>query len=236
MQCLVVGGNGTIGGAWVAELRRRFPGASIRATWSRSAPEEPVQEGVQWSQLDPGDSTACHRLASEMESLDILINAVGFLHDRARGPEKSIRQLDADFFLHNMRVNALPTLLLAQAFQGALKKADRSWFATVSAKVGSIEDNRLGGWYSYRASKAALNMAIKTLSLEWQRSVPRCCVAALHPGTVISPLSEPFRGRTPPEKQFTPEYSVACQAEVLLSKEASESGGFWSWNGERLPW
>ena len=94
----------------------------------------------------------------------------------------------------------------------------------------------MGGWYSYRASKAALNMFLKTLALEWRRSLPKLCVSALHPGTVESGLSAPFASRVAPEKLFTPDYSVACMASVLERLGPEDSGGYWSWNGERLPW
>ncbi|MDX1321189.1 MAG: SDR family NAD(P)-dependent oxidoreductase, partial [Oceanospirillum sp.] len=130
----------------------------------------------------------------------------------------------------------LPTLLLAQHFSSALKKSTRGIFAAVSAKVGSIEDNRLGGWYSYRASKAALNMALKTLSIEWQRSHKQLCVAALHPGTTDTGLSEPFQKNVPEGKLFTPEQTGHYLLNVLEQLTPEQTGSFFSWNGETLPW
>lgn len=234
-QVLVVGASGAIGRAWLAEIHERFPQAAITGTWWRN---EPAETGfpVNWIRMNPSDAESVAGCADQFGQLDLLINAVGFLHTEEQGPEKSIRQFEADFFLRNLQINALPTLLLAKAFQGALRKAEQGWFATVSAKVGSIEDNRLGGWYSYRVSKAALNMALKTLALEWKRSLPRVCVAALHPGTVESPLSEPFRSGTPDHKVFKPEYSVARMADVLFSKNAADTGRLWSWDGQPIPW
>jgi NAD(P)-dependent dehydrogenase (short-subunit alcohol dehydrogenase family) len=116
--------------------------------------------------------------------------------------------------------------MLAKHARKALKDSERSWFASVSGRVGSIADNELGGWYSYRASKAALNMALKTLAIEWRFALPRCTVASLHPGTVKSPLSEPFTQRTAPERLFTPEQSAEHLKKVLLDLTPAESGRF----------
>ena len=152
------------------------------------------------------------------------------------GPEKSIRALDADFLLENMRINTLPTLLLAKHFSSALKKSPAPLLATISARVGSIEDNRLGGWYSYRMSKAALNMALKTLSIEWKHSHPRGCVAALHPGTNDSPLSKPFQANVAAPDLFDPKDTAVCFLRLLRRLNAGDSGKFWTWDGATLSW
>jgi NAD(P)-dependent dehydrogenase (short-subunit alcohol dehydrogenase family) len=108
--------------------------------------------------------------------------------------------------------------------------------ATVSARVGSIEDNHLGGWYSYRISKAALNMALKTLSIEWQHSHPRGCVAALHPGTNDTALSKPFQANVAAKDLFDPAYTASMLVALLTGLKPVDSGRFWAWNGEILPW
>jgi len=171
-----------------------------------------------------------------LERLDWLINTVGMLHDDRHGPEKSIRQFDADHLMNSMRINCAPTLLLAKHAQGLLKRSERGVFATVSARVGSIEDNALGGWYSYRASKAALNMALKCLSIEWQRMATSIRVAALHPGTTDTALSEPFQANVPAAKLFTPAFTADRLLERIDSLHDMPSGQFLAWDGEHLPW
>jgi NAD(P)-dependent dehydrogenase (short-subunit alcohol dehydrogenase family) len=180
---------------------------------------------------------------SEVESaldrlgpLDGIINTIGLLHDGSVKPEKSISRLDTAGFDKTLTVNVLPTLLLAKYGRKALRDSQQAWFATLSARVGSISDNQLGGWYSYRASKAALNMALKSLAIEWRIALPRCTVASLHPGTVGSPLSAPFTRRTEPERVFTPAQSASYLKEVLHKLSPVQSGRFWSWDGTEIPW
>jgi NAD(P)-dependent dehydrogenase (short-subunit alcohol dehydrogenase family) len=158
------------------------------------------------------------------------------LHTKEKGPEKAVRAIEPDFFLDNFKINTLPTLLIAKYFSKLLLGSKAPIFAVVSAKVGSIQDNRLGGWYSYRASKAALNMAIKTISLEWQYKVPNCCVAALHPGTTDTGLSKPFQGNVPTKKLFNTDQTATLLLNVIGKLNSKNSGRFWDWNGEELPW
>jgi NAD(P)-dependent dehydrogenase (short-subunit alcohol dehydrogenase family) len=158
------------------------------------------------------------------------------LHNDMHGPEKTIKRFDSDFFVENIRVNTLPTLLLAKHFDKHLKGMPNAVFATVSAKVGSIADNRLGGWVSYRASKAALNMALKTIAIEWRMRLPKVCVAAVHPGTTDTQLSKPFQAGVAEGKLFTPRYSAAKMIAVLESKTPEQSGRFWSWDGSEIAW
>jgi NAD(P)-dependent dehydrogenase (short-subunit alcohol dehydrogenase family) len=130
----------------------------------------------------------------------------------------------------------LPSLLLAKHLHGKFRHGRPAIFATVSAKVGSIEDNRLGGWVSYRASKAALNMCLKTLAIEWQRTLPNVAVTALHPGTTDTALSRPFQRNVPREQLFTPKRSVSGLLNVLDNLKPSQTGQFFAFDGERLAW
>ncbi len=232
---LVAGGNGAIGQAWVKHYLGCPDVGSVIATWHSRAPllSDPR---LLWVQVDLTEEASVASLAEGITALDSVICAAGFLHDRECQPEKSIRDCTTKKLMKNIQLNTLPALLLAQNLQKALRHGRPAHFAAISAKVGSIEDNRLGGWYSYRASKAALNMFLKTLALEWRRSLPQVCVSSLHPGTVESGLSAPFASRVLPEKLFTPDYSVACMASLLERLGPEDSGGYWSWNGERLPW
>jgi len=186
--------------------------------------------------LDVTDEEAVSGWLQGLPRLDWLINTVGMLHDENHGPEKSIRQFDSDHFLASMRINCAPTLLLAKHAHALLKRSERGVFATVSARVGSIEDNGLGGWYSYRASKAALNMALKCLAIEWQRGSKSIRVAALHPGTTDTALSEPFQANVPDDKLFTPAFTAERLLERIDSLHDMPSGQFLAWDGERIPW
>ena len=235
MNIVIAGGSGGIGGVFVETLSRRPEVKKIIATLNRhsSALDHPK---VTWHRLDLTDEDAIEDWAAEVDEIDWLINAAGILHTRVQGPEKSVRQIDPAFFLENMSINALPALLLAKHLHGKFRHGRPAVFATVSAKVGSIEDNRLGGWFSYRASKAALNMSIKTLAIEWRRTLPNVAVVALHPGTTDTALSKPFQRNVPHGQLFTPEYSVNCMLRVLENLRPAHSGEFLAFDGERLPW
>lgn len=169
-------------------------------------------------------------------ALDWIINAVGVLHVNNASPEKSIRQVEPDFFIKNIEFNTLPTLLLAKHFASLIKKSSAPVFTTVSAKVGSIDDNHLGGWTSYRCSKAALNMALKNISLEWRRSIPKACVVALHPGTTDTELSMPFQSGVAEGRLFSPQKTARYLLDVVASLTPEKTGKFFSWDGTEIPW
>lgn len=235
MNIVIAGGSGGIGGAFVEALAGRSGVKKIIATCNRHAPAHDHPK-VSWHRLDLTDETAIEEWAAQLDEIDWLINAAGILHTRSRGPEKSILHTDPAFFLESMSINALPALLLAKHLHGKFRHGRPGVFATVSARVGSIEDNRLGGWISYRASKAALNMSLKTLAIEWRRTLPNVAVVALHPGTTDTALSKPFQRYVPQGQLFTPEYSVSCMLGVLETLKPAESGQFLAFDGERLPW
>jgi NAD(P)-dependent dehydrogenase (short-subunit alcohol dehydrogenase family) len=175
-------------------------------------------------------------LSDRGSTLGWVINCIGMLHSGDLQPEKSLRQINSENLLTYFQVNSIPTVLLAQHLAPLLKSSDRAVFATLSAKVGSIGDNQLGGWYGYRASKAALNMFIKTIALEYRRTCKGTIVAALHPGTTETGLSEPFRRNVPPEKLFSIDRTVQQLMTVLENLTPEDSGEFFSWDGSRLPW
>lgn len=235
MNIAIVGGSGGIGRGFIDNLLKQSDVSRIHATYCASEPRYSHPD-VSWAQVDVTEESSVRAWCESLGEIDWLINAAGILHDTDNGPEKSVRRLDPGFFLKNMAVNALPTLLIAKYVQDKFKHGRPAVFASVSAKVGSIQDNRLGGWYSYRASKAALNMCIRTLAVEWERTLPNVTVAALHPGTTDSALSEPFQKNVPEGKLFSPEYSAACMIEVLRGITPTQSGQFWAYDGESLPW
>ena len=241
---LIIGGIGGIGRAMVEQILANNIDAQVFATYYRSVPDIEA-ENLQWLQMDVSDENSIEKaveiLKQHTSQLDWVVNCVGLLHTETSQPEKSLRQVETDFFLQNMQVNALAGLLLAKHLKPLLAKAERSndkpaIFATISARVGSISDNQVGGWYSYRMSKAALNMGMKNLSIEWARSLKDVCVVVMQPGTVNTQLSAPFQANVAEGHLFTPAYSAECLLEVLAGMSATNSGSFVDWAGETIPW
>lgn len=235
MQVLVAGAGGGIGKAMLPEILKRYPSARVTATWHESPPLSDYP-GVTWHQADLTDESQVTALATLVDYPVWVINAAGMLHTSQQGPEKSIRGLDSDFFLHNIRINTLPTLLLAKHFNRRLSSDGVAVFATISARVGSIEDNRLGGWTSYRCSKAALNMALKNISVEWSRTAKNIAVVALHPGTTDTDLSKPFQASVKPEKLFSAARTAGLLIDVIESLTPEQSGRFLAYDGSTIPW
>jgi NAD(P)-dependent dehydrogenase (short-subunit alcohol dehydrogenase family) len=168
--------------------------------------------------------------------LDLLINCSGILHEGAMAPERSLADVDAANLIKAFRVNALGALLVAKAFEPCLRRGRSARFACLSARVGSIGDNRLGGWYAYRSSKAALNQMIRTLSIQWRRlNRPILCVL-LHPGTVATDLSAPFTQNYDPAKLFEPDRAARQLLRVLEGLGLDDTGGFFAWDGRPIPW
>jgi len=151
-------------------------------------------------------------------------------------PEKSLRQVNSEQLLRYFQVNSIGAVLLAKHVQPLLKHRHRAIFATISAKVGSIGDNYLGGWYGYRASKASLNMLMHTVAIEYKRTCPRAIVVTLHPGTTDTQLSRPFQRNVPPEQLFAVDRTVQQLRTVIDRLQESDSGCFFSWDGSQLPW
>lgn len=167
--------------------------------------------------------------------IDGIFLSHGLLHGGGCLPEKSLQSLTENQLLQSFKANTLTPLLFAKYLCPLLDKKSRSFVAALSARVGSISDNRLGGWYSYRASKAALNMLIKTLALELAQSHSQCAVVALHPGTVASPLSAPFLSKIPKEQVLTPKRAAAALWELLQNLTPEKSGQLLSYQGLTIP-
>lgn len=166
--------------------------------------------------------------------LRLLVDATGYLHSESHRPEKSWQQLDPTHMARHFAINAIGPALLMKHFLPLLARDGKSVFATLSAKVGSIGDNQLGGWYSYRASKAALNQLVRTAAIELRRKHPDALCVALHPGTVTTALSAPF-AKTALEVK-TPEEAALRLLTVIDSLTAAKSGGFFHHDGTPLPW
>ena len=165
---------------------------------------------------------------------DLVFVATGLLHEGERRPEKAWRDLDSGWMARNFLINAIGPALVAKYFLPLLSRDRRSVFAALSARVGSISDNTLGGWYGYRASKAALNQLIRTLAVEERRRNPRGIVVALHPGTVDTDLSTPFQGNVQPGRLFAPDRAAMQLLDVLEALRPVDSGKLFDWEGKEV--
>jgi NAD(P)-dependent dehydrogenase (short-subunit alcohol dehydrogenase family) len=241
---LVVGGGQGIGLGFVRQLLDRADIDRVYATYRsiESATEllvivDPRLCCLQMDITDESQIAAViHKIQTQTATLDYVINSVGVLHEGAMQPEKSLRHINSEQLLRYFQVNSIGAILLFKQVQPLLKHPNRSILATISAKVGSIGDNHSGGWYGYRASKAALNMLIRTTAIEYKRTCPQAILVALHPGTTDTRLSLPFQRNVPPEKLFSIDRTVTQLLTVIDRLEPSDSGEFFSWDGSRLPW
>ncbi len=182
--------------------------------------------------------TAAATVAAEVPRLHLIVNCAGVLHDRQAGiaPEKRLADVEPDALAASFAINATGPLLVARHFEPLLAHTERAVFASISARVGSIGDNRLGGWYAYRGSKAAQNMFTKTLAIEWARSRRNVICIALHPGTTDTGLSRPFQANVPPQKLFSTERAVAQLLAVIDRLTPADSGRFLAWDGTGIAW
>jgi NAD(P)-dependent dehydrogenase (short-subunit alcohol dehydrogenase family) len=236
---VIIVGDGAIGSALLNNLLT-LPGLKRAVVLGRSA--TPGSEDVRISRLrfdatDP-DSIACAATATceLLERAHLLINTVGMLHSSSQQPEKRLQSLKPQQLQQSFMVNATLLPLLAQAFGKLLRHDEPAVLASLSARVGSIEDNQMGGWYSYRASKAAHNMLLKTLALEWKISHRNTTVVALHPGTVTSRLSKPFLTPGYKKRVLTPAECAEALLAVISQLQPENSGKFYDWQGQLIPW
>jgi NAD(P)-dependent dehydrogenase (short-subunit alcohol dehydrogenase family) len=243
---LITGANSGIGLALVDQLLTdadigiiyaccRKPASSVDL--KSRASKDPRVKIIALDVTDDSSIKAAANLISKTKKIDLIINTVGVLHNASgMRPEKRIADIDMDNLLLAYDVNALGTLRLAIGFQTLLKASKSAKFICLSARVGSVSDNKLGGWYAYRASKAALNMLLKTLAIEWSRLSPPITCAALHPGTVSTALSEPFTGDGYRGKVFSPREAASQLVSVINELTPEQSGGFFAWDGKHIPW
>lgn len=247
-QCksaLIVGGGHGIGLALVQQLLHLSPVAKVVATYRVSANaiellklHHDYPERLKVFMIDPTSQTAVLDLSidlSNSEKFDLIINSVGLLYNDDLSPEKSVRSFSTNHFMEVMRVNTVVTPLVAKYFEKFLRRDCASALVSISAKVGSIHDNRMGGWHSYRASKAALNMLVKNISIEFAQKRNNCIVLAFHPGTTNTNLSKPFTSNTS-YKVHTPEETAKNILNVINHRELSDSGKFLSWDGGEIEW
>ena len=231
-QALVVG-RGGIGRALLAALPAHAPRLEV---WSAGRdPQEDRHLPLDLTE-EASVSTFADRARERFSNLRLVIHTSGLLHDVGQQPEKRLSQVRRAWLERSFAVNAWGPLLLAQAVEACLPRERPCHFASLSARVGSIGDNRLGGWYAYRAAKAAQNQLLTTLAIEWRRRRPLTCLTLLHPGTTATPLSAPFQVGVPHERLFSPERAAGHLLTVLAAQRPEQSGAFLAWDGTPIPW
>ena len=230
---VVVGASGGLGQAFVQALAAREGAGSVYAL-SRSAVDLP--DGVTSTRIDITDEASIATAADAVPGpIKLAIVASGRLLGDGMAPERSYAAIDHDALARSFQVNAIGPALVAKHVLPRFPKDRRAVFGVLSARVGSIEDNRLGGWYGYRASKAALNMMVRCLAVELARTHPLAICVALHPGTVDTALSRPFQRNVATAALFTPQQSATRLLEVIDRLATTDSGGFYAYDGSRIP-
>lgn len=208
----------------LADLGRRYPGSVVALDVDITS-ESDIR-------------SAAEEVGRHESRLDLVLNVSGVLHDGDRGmrPEKRLEDIDVDNLEHSFRVNAFGPILMAKHFHRLLHHDDKAVFASLSARVGSIEDNGLGGWYAYRAAKAAQNQFSRAAAIELGRRARRVVVLSLHPGTTDTNLSEPFQARVPEGKLFSVDFVTDRLLGIINAAGPDDSGGFFAWDGQPIPW
>ena len=227
---VIIGASGGIGAALEAALIEE-------ATFEKVYGFARSRSGAQ--HLDLLDETSIAAAAAHVATgpaPTLVIVATGLLHAGERGPEKAMRELDPAWLAETYAINAVGPALVAKHFLPIMPKTGRAVFAALSARVGSISDNKLGGWHGYRASKAALNMLVKTASVEYKRRLKDVMLVCYHPGTVDTGLSKPFQKNVAAKILFTPEFTAKQLIHHLSALNRDQACHFIDWNGEVVTW
>ena len=229
---LVVGPGG-IGTAVAAELSQSCPQLKVLTAGRHGPPASSLQ-------LDLENDSDLEQLSASLGAeglpLRLVFNCSGRLHGPGLQPEKRLQQVDRSGLEQQFGINAMAPILLAKAIEPLLHRDQPFHFASLSARVGSIGDNRTGGWYGYRAAKAAQNQLLRCLSIEWARRWPLATVSLLHPGTTDTALSRPFQSFVAPDKLFSTKRAARQLVEVLLEQTPAQSGAFLAWDGQSIDW
>ena len=229
----LVVGTGGIGQAISERLQQRFPDLTLVTAGREGGTRHQVQLDLE-SDADLG--LLAPALQQFGKPLRLVFNCSGRLHGPGLKPEKRLTQVTREALAEQFSINAFAPVLLAKAVEPLFERDRPVHFASLSARVGSISDNRTGGWYAYRAAKSAQNQLLKTLSVEWSRRWPNATVTLLHPGTTDTALSKPFQSFVPPEKLFSPEQAADQLLTVLSTQIPQQSGSFLAWDGQPIDW
>jgi NAD(P)-dependent dehydrogenase (short-subunit alcohol dehydrogenase family) len=240
---LVTAASGGIGLALAQHLAAQYPQRRLYLTTRAAGSNAALQ---QWQSQQPQcvlledidllDEEALQHMVETIKQHDdqpgLVINAAGLLHRDEHGPERRLQDIEPDWMQQVFAVNAIAPALLLKHLLPLLPRDQAYTIAMLSARVGSISDNRLGGWYSYRASKAALNQILRTAAIELRRHNRDSIVLGLHPGTVATALSAPFQSNVPEHKLFSPEWAARQLLQVLAQRQSADSGKVFDWAGE----
>ena len=227
-SAIIIGASGGIGTALEAALIEEDAHAKVWG-FARS------RTGAQHLDLtDEASIAAAAALVAQGPAPALVIVATGLLHEDGRGPEKALRELDPAWLARQYAVNTIGPALVARHFLPLLAKSGTPVFAALSARVGSISDNRLGGWHGYRASKAALNMLIATFAVEARRAGDRAIIVGLHPGTVDTALSRPFQANVTPGTLLAPDRAALQLLDVIEGLKVKDSGKVFAWDGAEI--
>ena len=228
-SAVVIGASGGIGGAFADALEEEAAHAKVWR-FGRSLAGD--------AHLDLTDEASIAAAAAQVAAGSppaLIVVATGILGEGERGPEKALRDLDPNWLARMFAINTIGPALIAKHFLPLMPRSGTPVFAALSARVGSISDNRLGGWHGYRASKAALNMLIRNFAIDASRRNDRSIVVGLHPGTVDTPLSAPFRGTVAPGKLFDRERAALQLLDVVEGLKPGDSGKCFAWDGVEIP-
>lgn len=225
---VVIGATGGIGGA-IADALEEEGGTVLR--FGRS-----LAGAAHLDLTDEASIAAAAARVATGPTPSLVVIATGLLHDGEHGPEKALKELDSDWLMRSYAVNAVGPTLAMKHFVPLLPKAGEPKLAVLSARVGSIGDNLLGGWWSYRMAKAALNMAVKNTAIEARRRSERSIIVGLHPGTVDTALSRPFQANVPAGQLFDPGRAAVQLLDVLDGLKPKDSGKLFAWDGAEIPY
>jgi NAD(P)-dependent dehydrogenase (short-subunit alcohol dehydrogenase family) len=220
-NALIIGSYGAIGSALVFELKLDHQVHEINRTNCDFTEEALAKHASELAKYGTFSRIVC---------------TIGLLHGDDVYPERSLKQINGNVLQRYFWVNSVVPMLCMKQFAPLLTIDQPAVYLNLSAMVGSIGDNQLGGWYGYRASKAALNMLVKTTAIEVRRRNPNAIIVAIHPGTTRSSMSAPFSKNVKPEKYYPPELSAQRLLQVANNLTPADSGGFFNWDGNRLPW
>ncbi len=235
-SALVVGANKGIGFALVKMLKDDYKIDKVYGTYrnEKTAKDLLAVDSIEALHFDPSKEASYEKLSEQIESVDLIINCIGTLHHKNLSPEKSLKDINFSTLTEYFAVNSFVTPMLARHFKDHFRKSRNSLFCAISAKVGSIDDNEIGGWYGYRSSKAALNMFLKTIDIEFKRDKIECVVRAIHPGTTETQLSAPFIKNT--KYKLHKPYETAKNILKRIDMANLEDHLFISWDGVNIKW
>ena len=234
-NAVIIGASGGIGKALTKALSAQEKAGTIYALSRTHCPDLEENKSIITYPLDICDEKQIQDAAEQIQKpIHLVIVATGILHDSDVIPEKNITTLDSEIMERIFLINTIGPAMVAKHFIPLFDRKEKSIFAALSARVGSISDNQLGGWYSYRASKAALNMILKNVAIESARKYKNTAVIGLHPGTVATNLSAPFQSNIKENKLFSPQQSANYLLDIINKTNSTDTGKIFAWNGEEI--